>query len=317
MTNRWILGISQILVLIYCLHSTSLQAARLDAYMVVRWEGRALEEPNLEALDAIRKKFPDVPAIHLINPAYFKDNPQIASNLEQIKKRIGDADEVGLYIVPSASLVKAADIVAIRKPTFWGYGEELCTNDCGLQVPATVYSRNDITKLFLAAHNSLREAGFTDAKTFAVHGWIAPAGIAEIAQGLGYANDLTGIDIALVKEQLKEYPLADWLKAAPLPASTAAVSAWIQAGGVLEFNNDEEVLKRFDQFFARDHARQSLFLLSLSQENAYMSRSRLVKSIEGMKKKAEAGNDTLVFNTMINGKNGRPVAEKVSISRKL
>lgn len=317
MTNRWILGLFQIFVLVYGLSSSDAQAARLDAYLVISWEGTALEEANLETLDALRKKFPELTAIHLINPAYFKDNPVAAANLEAIKKRVADTDEVGLYFVASASLVKAANVIPIRKPTFWSYGEELCTNDCGQQVPVTVYSRVDVSKLFWAAHSALKEAGFTDLTTFAVHGWIAPTGLSEVAQGLGYTNDLSGIDFKLVKDHLKEYPILEWLRAAPIPVSTPAVSAWTQVGGVIEYNNDEDILKRFDQFFAQDHERQSLFALSVSQENLFMTRLRLERAIDGMRKKAASGGDDLIFKTLNDGKTSRPIAGTVVKSRKL
>ena len=317
MTLRWILGISQIFACLYCLNSSKLLAAQLDAYLVVRLEGRSLEEPNLEALDSLRKKFPELVAIHLINPSYFKDNPQSASNLEAIQKRIGTKDEVGLYLALSQSLVKAANLIPIHKPTFWGYGDEICTSDCGLQVPATVYNRADIAQLFWVAHESLKAAGFTQTTSFAVNGWLSPAGIAEIAEDFGYKNDLTGIDPKLVQAQLKEYPVADWIKDVPGPVSTAGLSAWIQAGGIIEFNNDEAVLKQFDQFLSKDHDRMQIFSISVSEENLFMSRVRLVKSIEGMKRKAEAGGDELVFATMNGGKNGRPIAKNVVIRKRL
>ena len=318
MTNRWILGLFQIFVLFYCLSSVDAQAARVDAYLVIKWEGRALEDPNLETLDALRKTFPDLAAIHLINPSYFQpDNPSAANNLEAIKKRIVDNDEVGLYFAPNTSLIKAADVIPIRKPTFWSYGEEVCTNDCGQQVPVTVYSRSDVTKLFYTAHTALKAAGFTKPVTYAVHGWIAPAGLSEVAQGLGYSNDLTSIDFKLVKDQLKEYPISEWLRGAPVPMSTPGVSAWTQVGGSIEFNNDEDILKRFDQFFAQDQERQSLFALSISEESLFMGRLRLERAIEGMKKKAEAGRDELVFKTLNDGKTSRPIAGTVVKSRKL
>jgi hypothetical protein len=316
MINRWILGIFSIFALAYSLSSTDLQAAQLDAYLVVKWEGRELSEPNLESFDAIRKKNPDVSVIHLINPTYFKDNPKSASNLEAIKKRIVDGDEVGLYFLPSASLVKAADVIPVRKPTFWGYGEELCAKDCGQEVPVTVYNRSDVSKLFWAAHAAIKDAGFNPT-TYAVHGWIAPAGLSEVAQSLGYTNDITAIDFRLVKDQLKEYPVAEWLKAAPAPVSTPGVSAWTQAGGAMEFSEDADLVKRFDQFFGQDHDRQAIFALSVSQESFFLTRLRLENTIAGMKAKAESGSDELVFKTISDGKRSRPIAEKVVKSKKL
>ncbi|MBC7661507.1 MAG: hypothetical protein H7249_17560 [Chitinophagaceae bacterium] len=317
MIDRWMLRFAQVFVLCSCLDIPILSAADLNAYLVVRWEGSALEEPNLEALDAIHKKYPDAPMIHLINPTYFQDNALTTTNLEKIKKRIGPSDEVGLYLVPSANLLKAAGVIAIHKPTFWGYSDELCTTDCGLQISPTVYSRTEVAKLFVTANRFLKEAGFNAPKTYAVHGWMAPAGLAEIAEGLDFTSDLTAIDVSLVKEQIREYPLANWLKSSPAPLSKGALKAYVQGGGIMEFNSDSEVLKRFDQFFAKDHERQALFVMSLSQENAYMTRSRLEHAIDGMKAKAAAGGDNLVFSTMNDGKNGRPLASKAGINTKL
>lgn len=321
MTNRRKLSVAQLFALIcgLCLSFSSgiAQAAKLDAYLIIKWEGKALEEPNLEALDSFRKKFPDVPVIHLINPAYFKETAKVSGdNFEAIKKRIADNDEVGLYLVPSANLVKAADVMLLKKPTFWNYSEELCTNDCGLSVPMTAYTRADVVKLTYTAHSILKEFGFSDLQSFAVHGFVHPAGILSITEGLGYTNDLTGIDKSLLRNYLKEYPVGQWIESAEKPVATGAVSAWTQAGGVIEFNNDAEIVKRFKSFYADNKDKTRAFIISVSVENLFMSSSRLENTIQGLRDQATASGDQLSFEVMTNGKKGRPVARNKVINGK-
>ncbi|MES2744739.1 MAG: hypothetical protein V4655_04890 [Bdellovibrionota bacterium] len=293
------------------------EAAKLSAYLMVKWEGRALEEPNLDALDAFRKKFPDVPVIHLINPTYFKENAKLSGdNLEAIKKRIGDQDEVGLYLVPSGNLLRAADVMPLRKPTFWSYSEEICTTDCGLSVPLTAYSRADVAKLVFSAHSIMSEFGFSEMQSFAVHGFVAPAGIQSLAQSLGYANDLTAVDKTMLKNYLKEYPVGQWIASSEESDPVENLKTWTQAGGVVEFTNDDEVIKRFTEFFKKDSDKSDAFIVSVSQENVFMNSLRLEKTIKGMREQAAKGNDELVFDVMTKGKKGRPIAKNKSINRK-
>lgn len=322
MSYRWTLGFARLFTLVSGLtlfgSAPSVFAAKLDAYLVVKWEGRELEEPNLEALDSLRKKFPEVPVIHLINPTYFKESAkQSGENLDAIRKRIADQDEVGLYLAPNANLVKAADVLAIRKPTFWSYSEEVCSKDCGLAVPMTVYNRSDIVKLIYTAHSVMKEFGFQDLQSFAVHGFIHPAGAQNVADSLAYTNDLTAVDTSLVKSHLKEFPIGNWLESNELPTAPETLKAWTQAGGLIEYNNDDEILRRFKTFFSEEQDKRSAFIVSVSQENIYMNALRLERSIQGMKDQATASGDQLVFDVMTKGKKGRPVAKNKVISRKL
>lgn len=322
MTYRSKLSLPQ-LVLLFCgiclsLSARPAEAAKLSAFFVLKWEGRSLEEPNLEALDGLRKKFPDVPFVHLINPVYFKDASAKVSgfNLETIKKRITDDDEVGLYLVPSANIVKAADVLLIKKPTFWNYQDELCSTDCGLSVPMTAYSRADIVKLTYTAHSIMKEFEFDDLQTFAVHGYVHPAGITNIAESLGYKHDLTGVDKSLLKAYLKEYPVGQWIDSAEKPLANRVVSSWTQAGGVIEFNNDDEILQRFKGFHAESKDKNAAFVLSVSQENLFMNTMRIEKTIQRMQDEARARDDQLSFEVFTKGKKGRPLAKSKAINGK-
>lgn len=320
MTYRWTLAFVRLFALVFCFSfpSQGLWAAKLDAYLLVKWEGRELEEPNLEALDAFRKKFPEIPFIHLINPSYFKEVSKVSSdNFEAISQRIADSDEVGLYLAPSASLVKAADVLLMKKPTFWSYSDEVCSSDCGLAVPMTVYNRDDVVKLVYTAHSIMKEFGFSDMQSFAVHGFIQPANVQSVADSLAYTNDLTAIDKGLVRDRLKEFPIGQWLESSQVPAAPEPMIAWTQSGGLIEFNSDEEILKRFKSFFSEVQDPRSAFILSVSQENIFMNSLRLERSIQGMKDEAEARGDQLVFEVMTKGKKGRPVAKNKAISKDL
>lgn len=321
MTNRWKLSLAQLFSLLcglfLALVTVDVQAAKLDAYFVVKWEGRALEEPNLEALDKLRKKFPEVPFIHLINPSYFKESSKVSgNNYEAIKQRIADFDEVGLYLVPSANLVKAADVMLLKKPTFFSYNEELCNSDCGMSVPLTAYARPDVAKITYTAHSVMKEFGFVGMQSFAVHGFIQPAGLSGIAESLGYLNDLTQVEKSLVAKALKEYPIGQWLDSADVPVSSEAVQTWTQAGGLIEFNHDEEIVKRFKSFHSEGHDKKSAFIVSVSQENLFLNTSRIEKSIQGMIEKAKESGDEVSFQVMTKGKKGRPIARNKGISRK-
>lgn len=326
MIHRWKPGLSRLGTVacasLFFLSLISLaseaQAAKIEAYMVLKWEGRAFEEPNLEALDKFRKTFPEIPVIHLVNPSYFKESPKVSeANFHTIQKRVTDNDEVGLYVVPSANIVKAADVLPLKKPTFWSYSDEICTADCGMAVPVTAYSRPDLVKLVYTAHTVLKEFGFMNMESYAVHGFVAPAGLPSIAEGLGYKFDLSAVDKELVRTSLKEYPIGQWVESAENAKKMGEVTSFVQVGGVVEFNNDEEILKRFENFSKSERQPSQAFILSISQENLFMSQSRLTKAIEGMKAHASQRGDEVVFEVMNKGKKGRPIAIQKGISEKL
>ncbi|HYX32500.1 MAG TPA: hypothetical protein VE954_05255 [Oligoflexus sp.] len=306
----------------------SFAAPPITVEVTVNWEGRALQAPNVDALDRLRRTFPDIPVTHFINPVYFLDEAKAADNAAALERVFTSQDEVGLYLAPMDTLVNEAGVMLKLSPTFWGYVDEgeLCENDCGLDVPLTVYNREDTLRLFSAAHRTLRQAGFSDLKSFAVRGWLEAPFLTQMAAALGYAYDLSPVDPVLVTSKLREFPISTWVsqrwgmltQADPatlqkLAQSHPKVRPIPQRGGILELNEQREILARFDRM-VKDKREDEVFTLSMSVESAFQSWPKLRMVLLGLTERAKKQNITLRYTTVSGVKNSRPTAANMRIS---
>ena len=224
-------------------------------------------------------------------------------------------DEVGLYLAANQAIVKAAEVIRLNSPTFWGYGSEVCQADCGQNVPPINYSVESLGKMLAAANKILIGAGFDQPKSYAVHGWLAPAGLDKFAKQMGYEHDLTRIDASVIGKSLAEYPIGNWLQSYPQAASV--IASPVQAGAIFEFQNFEDTSRRFERFSGDSADKHELFALSVSQENLFMTMPRIERTMDYMRERTAKLGQTLSFDVFHAAKSGRPLAQKVRQSDKL
>jgi hypothetical protein len=307
---------------------TGFAATTVTVDIAVHWEGRELHAPNVDALERMRKTYADIPVTHFVNPAYFLDEAKAADNLAAMQRVFAAQDEVGLYLAPLELLVKEAGVILKLSPSFWGYMDEgeFCENDCGLDVPLTVYSREETLRLFSAAHRAMTQTGFSNLKSFAVRGWMEAPYLTRIAAAFGYGYDLSPVDPGLVMPKLSEFPISAWVDERweilrkpdaetlrKFARSHPKVRAVPQRGGIMELNELREILARFDRHVKDGHEDQ-VFTLSLSAEAAFQSWPRLRMVLQSLQEKAKKQNITLRFATVSGVKNSRPTASNMAIS---
>lgn len=284
------------------------------------WEGRSLEDPNIEALEKLRKNQPDLLITHLLSPSYFADEETATSNMSQLLRVIKPDDQVGLYLSSIEGLMQDARVVMRYQPTFWGDKDErdFCQLDCGLDVPLAGRSREDFLKIFTAAHRSLSKAGFQDAKSYALRGWIDSAVLRHIALGFGYQFDLSVIDPQLLPAKLKSFPFFAWTaelwreqKRSHVPKSDVVVLN----GGAVDFSDPRDVLARFSKHLQKFPAPMiESFQLALSQESAYFAAPRLGQMLKGIEEQLSQKGMKIEYQTPGELKNGRPLLDKRHIS---
>ncbi|WP_141736017.1 hypothetical protein [Oligoflexus tunisiensis] len=328
MRSLWTMGL---LSAVSCSSWTAFSASTLTIDVTVHWEGRELLAPNLDALERLRKAFPDIPVTHFVNPTYFLDETKAAGNVLAMHKIFAAHDEVGLYLVPMEPLVKKAGVILKLEPTFWGYLDEgeLCRDDCGLDVPLTVYTREETLKLLAVAQRTLHAAGFTALKSFTVRGWMGAPYITELAAAFGYRFEMTPVDPGLVTPKLGEFPISAWVQQswsvlARADAATVqklsthhpTVRAVPQRGGIVELNDPQEILARFDRQ-VKEERTDEVFTLALSAESAFLSWPKLRAILKSLQERAKKQKVTLHFATVSGAKNSRPTAANVSISTRL
>ncbi|HET9240986.1 MAG TPA: hypothetical protein VFO10_27215 [Oligoflexus sp.] len=298
--------------------------------VTVHWEGRELHAPNVDALERMRKTFPDIPLTHFVNPAYFLDEAKAADNLNAMQRVFGTQDEVGLYLAPVENLVQEAGVILKLAPSFWGYADEgeICENDCGLDVPLTVYTREETLRILSAAHRTLIQAGFSSLKSFTVRGWMEAPFLTQLAGSFGYRFDLSPVDPELVAPKLREFPLSAWVaerwsmlvqpdaKALQaLAGSHPLVLPVPQRGGIMELNEQREILARFDKQL-KEGREDEVFTLALSAEAAFQSWPKLRMVLQSLQEKAKKQGITLRFTTVSGVKNSRPTAANMRISHR-
>lgn len=326
MRPLWTMG----LLLTTSFSGKSFAASTVTVDVTVHWEGRDLHAPNVDALERMRKTFPDIPLTHFVNPVYFLDEAKATDNLNAMQRVFGPQDEVALYLAPVENLVKEAGVILKLAPSFWGYSDEgdICENDCGLDVPLTVYTREESLRILSAAHRTLVQAGFSSPKSFTVRGWMEAPFLTQLAASFGYRFDLSPVDPGLVTPKLREFPLSAWVAerwsmlAKPdaetlrsLATSHPLVRAIPQRGGIMELNEQREILARFDKQ-VKEGGEDEVFTLALSAEAAFQSWPKLRMVLQGLQEKAKKQGVTLRFATVSGVKNSRPTASNMRISQR-
>lgn len=302
-----------------------LVAEQLNVQLTVTWEGRELEEPNLEALEKFRRTYPEIPVVHLINPSYFSSQDLSLAHREKIQRVILPDDEVGLYLSAERSILDQALVNLRLQPTFWAYIDDLetCSDYCGLDVPLNSFSREEFLRIFARSDQLLREQGFQNLRSFAVRGWLSAPFVRSIAEAFAYRFDLTRVDSTLVQAKLREYPLSNWLtdgqRPSPHPqwlseSSGRQVEQLTQNGAIVELNEQSEVMKSLDRTLEQIGTQGASFRLSLSQESAYQSWPRLRAMLKELEAKARQKGTRLVYTTPAQIKNGRPQQDNMRIS---
>lgn len=325
MRPLWTMG----LLLATSFSGKSLAANTVTIDVTVHWEGRDLHAPNVDALERMRKTYPDIPVTHFVNPVYFLDEAKATENLNAMQRVFGNQDEVGLYLAPVENLVKEAGVILKLAPSFWGYADEgeICENDCGLDVPLTVYTREETLKILSAAHRTLVQAGFTNPKSFTVRGWMEAPFLTQLAGSFGYRFDLSPIDPSLVTPKLREFPLSAWVaerwgmlvkpnaETLETLGSHPLVRPVPQRGGIMELNEQREIVARFEKQ-VKEGKGDEVFTLALSAEAAFQSWPKLRVVLQSLQEKAKKQGITLRFATVSGAKNSRPTASNMRISHR-
>lgn len=324
MRPLWTMG----LLLATSFSAKSFAAPTVTVDVTVHWEGRDLLAPNVDALERMRKTYPDIPVTHFVNPVYFLDEAKATDNINAMQRVFTAQDEVGLYLAPVEYLVKEAGVIQKLSPSFWGYMDEgeLCENDCGLDVPLTVYTREETLRILSAAHRTLVQAGFSNPQSFTVRGWMEAPFLTRLAASFGYRFDLSPVDPELVTPKLREFPLSAWVAERwsmltnpdaealqKLANSHPQVRSIPQRGGIMELNEQREILARFDRQ-VKEGREDEVFTLALSAEAAFQSWPKLRVVLQGLQDKARKQNLNLRFATVSGVKNSRPTAANMRIS---
>lgn len=178
--------------------------------VTVDWEGRDLLEPNLQAMEAFRTNWPNVPLVHFLNAAYFT-KPRADAELvtTRIERALSSQDERGLHLHGWKSLFEASGVTFRNTPTVWDAQGSVtdCAFDCGHEVPISAYTAEELEKVLRFSRNTLEQRGFGQAKSFRAGAWLLTEPVRTALGRLGFANDNSAVFAKHLSSEIGERPL--------------------------------------------------------------------------------------------------------------
>lgn len=160
--------------LLTCLCIQTAQAAdTMQLWVTVDWEGLSLEEDNLQAMRQFRQKFPHIPMVQLINPAYFvQKGAHRAQMAHAIRSTFLEHDTIGLHLHPLMPLVQYCGVPYQSKPTLADEPNPCEGDRCGYSVSLEYgYNEAELTQLVACSSALLVSNGFNRPRHFRAGGW--------------------------------------------------------------------------------------------------------------------------------------------------
>ncbi|MFK7873679.1 MAG: hypothetical protein AB8C84_11040 [Oligoflexales bacterium] len=295
-------------ILILCLYlQPHTLLADIQVAISVTWEGEDLKKTNLEAVEKIRKQFPDMPVLHFLSSDYYspKKNESASDVTNKIQNAIKAHDSIGLRIHGSEHLTRKAGVRQIKGPTFWGE----CELKCGRSVPLDAWSSKEIQKLIATSQQELHLHGFNIGPWFLAPGWLATPKVLAAARAQGYHHDFSAIPPTLLSEELAHFPLLTWLQqlwasqtAFSQPKQLPTTHGWIkemgQNLGTMDYRTMASVLKTFESYTKLQQMtpHKNYFIhLGMYQETALHTAPKITATLKRMIKIAQNNNVHMKF----------------------
>jgi hypothetical protein len=168
----WLLA-AWILASGHAIADSEITPAKITVYVTVDWEGAALDNHSMEAMQDFRKKYPHIAMLQLITPSYWlQPNIDKAAVTAQIKSTFLPIDQVGLHLHAWKSLVNFCQVPYQHAPSFADQNETCEVGDCGYSVSLEyAYSQAELTKLVACSSDLLVQQGFAKPVHFRAGGW--------------------------------------------------------------------------------------------------------------------------------------------------
>lgn len=253
-----------------------LPSKKIAIYMTVDWEGVSLEQENIAAIQAFRKKFPHIPMLQLLNPAYFvRDGVNTETIASTIRSTFLSNDTHGLHVHAWKSLVHYCGVPYQSGFSYADTNEACETGDCGYTVSLEfAYSQDQLTQLISCSREILVKNGFQQPKHFRAGGWQFGEKLSAALQKNGFIWDSSRTDANLLTSRWhaesslvkmvrtlhpestsldQPYPISDTLMEYPNNASLA------------DYTNAKQIVEMFKNLIAQN---KKVMVLGFHQETA-------------------------------------------------
>lgn len=303
----WILACRPALAASADYHAENL--SQITVYVTVDWEGAWLENDNIAAMQNFRKKFPHIPMLQLLNPAYLlKQGVNKDLAIAQIKSTFLPDDTQGLHVHAWKSLVQYCQVPYQHSHSFSGEDETCDTGDCGYTVSLEyAYSEADLTKILACSRDLLVQQGFEKPKHFRAGGWQMGPKLANALQANGFVWDSSRIDANLLTTRWhaesgmvkmtsalhqSSTPLEQPFELKAADSQRAALIEYPNNAALADYTNTKQIVEMFKQLILNN---KEVMVLGFHQETADMYLPHLENAIPQMESIAKEANVQLIW----------------------
>lgn len=270
----------------------------MHIWVTVDWEGLSLEEDNLRSMRAFREKFPHIPLLHLINPAYFiQPGGNRAQAGAHIRSTFLPNDTVGLHIHPMRTLVEYCGLPFQTSPTLTDTSQACHETSCGYSVSLEyAYSQQELTQLVACSSELLVTNGFQRPRHFRAGGWQLGPKLQAALEANRFTWDSSYIDPDLLTTRWHpESGMVRLLKSlyphnSPLQQPFALgveLMEFPNNAALADYTNAKQLLQLFEQLV---DAQRPVMVMGFHQETAGDFLLHLERAIPHMEKLARQKN---------------------------
>lgn len=180
----------------------------------VLWEGEHLAKRNLEALSSFRRKYKSIPLVQFFNPVHLIRKQDLKLLKKHFEGVILKKDVWGLHLHSWKSLLEHAGVPWKTEPSFWGniLESEDCAQDCGHEIPLTVYDQNELERVISRSFELLKGMGLPKPLVFWAGGWLSTPALWSSLSKFNIYFDFSAVPTRLLEDKLSRYPLYTWLQ---------------------------------------------------------------------------------------------------------
>ena len=281
----------------------AMAAEQMQLWITVDWEGLSLDEDNLQAMQRFRQQFPQIPLLHLVNPAYFIQpgihRAQVGS---QIRSTFLPQDKVGLHLHPMRTLVEYCGLAYQATPSVSGRDEHCRQASCGHSVSLELaYSETELTRLVHCSSDLMVQNGFNRPRHFRAGAWQLGPKLQAALVANGFSWDSSRIDARLLTTRWHaDSPLIKTLQqlhpgSTPLEqpyALSYQLMEYPDNAALADYTNTQQLLRLFEPLL---NQAPSVMVLGFHQESAADYLLPLERAIPHMQRLAKQKNVTLLW----------------------
>lgn len=275
----------------------------IAVYVTVDWEGRSLDDEDIEAMQSFRQQFPHIPMLQLLNPAYFvRDHAYPVRLAQTIRSTFLPIDTQGLHVHAWKSLTDCCGVAYQYSHSFADMDENCQTGDCGYTVSLELaYTEQALTKLIACSNQILVDNGFNQSVHFRAGGWQFGPKLMAALEANNFVWDSSKIDADLLTTRWHEDSgMVTMLRqlhpdSTPLDqpyALSAKLMEYPNNAALADYTNTKQIVTLFKQLIA---ANKSVMVLGFHQETAADFLEHLEKAIPEMEAIAKTENFQLVW----------------------